>query len=59
VLRHVLDYEYAEIGGMLSIGEANCRQIFRRAKLRLGEVGARYQADPRPTASSCRPSCEP
>jgi RNA polymerase sigma-70 factor, ECF subfamily len=46
VLRHVLDYEYAEIGAMLSIGEANCRQIFRRAKLRLGEVGARYQADP-------------
>jgi RNA polymerase sigma-70 factor (TIGR02957 family) len=46
VLRHVLDYEYAEIGTMLALGEANCRQIFHRAKLRLGEGGARYRADP-------------
>jgi RNA polymerase sigma-70 factor, ECF subfamily len=46
VLRHVLDYEYAEIGVMLALSEANCRQVFHRAKLRLGEGGVRNRVDP-------------
>jgi hypothetical protein len=34
LLREVFDYEYAEISPMLGINEANCRQIFRRARQR-------------------------
>jgi RNA polymerase sigma-70 factor (ECF subfamily) len=35
VLREVLEYSYAEIGSVLNSGEANCRQLFHRAKERL------------------------
>jgi RNA polymerase sigma-70 factor (TIGR02957 family) len=35
VLREVLEYSYAEIAPMLNSTEANCRQLFHRAKERL------------------------
>ena len=35
VLREVLDYSYAEIAEVVSATEANCRQLFHRAKERL------------------------
>ncbi|HEY1308614.1 MAG TPA: RNA polymerase sigma-70 factor [Vicinamibacterales bacterium] len=35
VLREVLEYSYAEIAEVLKITEANCRQMFHRAKERL------------------------
>ena len=35
VLREALEYSYAEIAGMLNTSEANCRQLFHRAKERL------------------------
>jgi RNA polymerase sigma-70 factor (TIGR02957 family) len=35
VLREALEYSYAEIAGMLNNTEANCRQLFHRAKERL------------------------
>src|SRR5262245_19733854 len=35
VLREALEYSYAEIAGMLNNSEANCRQLFHRAKERL------------------------
>jgi RNA polymerase sigma-70 factor (TIGR02957 family) len=35
VLREALEYSYAEIAGMLGNTEANCRQLFHRAKERL------------------------
>ncbi|HEY6684823.1 MAG TPA: sigma factor-like helix-turn-helix DNA-binding protein [Propionibacteriaceae bacterium] len=35
VLREVLEYSYAEIAPMLNGTEANCRQLFHRAKERL------------------------
>jgi RNA polymerase sigma-70 factor, ECF subfamily len=31
---------------MLALSEANCRQVFHRAKLRLGEGGVRNRVDP-------------
>jgi RNA polymerase sigma-70 factor (ECF subfamily) len=37
VLREAFDYEYAEIGEMLDLTPANCRQLFHRAKARLKE----------------------
>lgn len=37
LLREVFDREYAEIGDVVGKSEANCRQIFRRAKTRLGQ----------------------
>lgn len=46
LLRDVFDYEYEEIARMLELSEANCRQIFHRAKTRLQEDRQRFPADP-------------
>jgi RNA polymerase sigma-70 factor (ECF subfamily) len=35
LLRNVFDYDYPEIASIMNKSEANCRQIFRRAKTRL------------------------
>lgn len=42
LLREVFDYEYNEIAGMLTTSEANCRQIFRRAKQHITEGRPRF-----------------
>jgi RNA polymerase sigma-70 factor (ECF subfamily) len=43
LLREVFDYEYNEIAGMLTKSEANCRQIFRRAKQHITESRPRFE----------------
>lgn len=43
LLREVFDYEYVEIAGMLGRSEANCRQIFRRAKQHITEGRQRFE----------------
>ncbi len=43
LLREVFDYDYADIATIVGKGEANCRQIVRRAK-------AQLQAGPKPPA---------
>ncbi|WP_409347052.1 RNA polymerase sigma-70 factor [Paenibacillus sp. MBLB4367] len=35
VLREALDYEYGEIAGIVGKSEANCRQLLRRARMKL------------------------
>jgi RNA polymerase sigma-70 factor, ECF subfamily len=45
LLREVFDYEYAEIGKMVDLAEANCRQIFHRATRRLEERKRRFPTD--------------
>jgi RNA polymerase sigma-70 factor (ECF subfamily) len=44
VLREVFDYDYAEIADMVARSPANCRQIFHRARQRLGEEESRFSA---------------
>ena len=44
VLREVFDYDYAEIAGMVDKSEANCRQVFHRARQRLAERQARFES---------------
>lgn len=44
VLREVFDYDYSEIAGMVEKSEANCRQLFHRARQRLAERQARFQS---------------
>jgi RNA polymerase sigma-70 factor (ECF subfamily) len=44
VLREVFDYDYAEIADMVSKSPANCRQVFHRARQRLGEQESRFAA---------------
>lgn len=39
VLREAFGYRYREIAGIMELGEANCRQLGRRARLRLAEPG--------------------
>jgi RNA polymerase sigma-70 factor (ECF subfamily) len=46
LLRYVFDFDYEEIARVLDIGVANCRQLFHRAKARVGEPEARFRADP-------------
>jgi RNA polymerase sigma-70 factor (ECF subfamily) len=46
LLREVFDYEYSEIAGMLVRSEANCRQIFRRAKQHITEERPRFEVSP-------------
>jgi RNA polymerase sigma-70 factor (ECF subfamily) len=46
LLREVFDYDYEEIARMLEVSVANCRQLFHRAKARLGKSVARHRADP-------------
>ena len=45
LLRDVFDYEYAEIAKMVDLTEANCRQVFHRAKQRLEERKRRFRTD--------------
>ncbi|HXD23344.1 MAG TPA: RNA polymerase sigma-70 factor [Gemmatimonadaceae bacterium] len=45
VLRDVFDYEYDEIGQVLQLTAANCRQLFHRAKVRLGQNVRRFRPD--------------
>lgn len=42
LLREVFDYEYAEIAEIVGKNEANCRQVFHRARQRLGEHQSRF-----------------
>lgn len=44
LLRDVFDYPYAEISSILDHSEANCRQILRRARLRIREQRRRFDA---------------
>jgi RNA polymerase sigma-70 factor, ECF subfamily len=44
LLRDVFDLDYAEIAETVGKEEANCRQIGRRARARLGEPVRRYRA---------------
>ena len=44
VLREVFDYDYAEIAQMVEKSEANCRQVFHRARQRLVERQSRFQS---------------
>jgi RNA polymerase sigma-70 factor, ECF subfamily len=44
VLREVFDYDYAEIAEMVGKSTANCRQVFHRARQRLGEQESRFSA---------------
>jgi RNA polymerase sigma-70 factor (TIGR02957 family) len=44
VLREVIGYEYAEIAAVVDKSEANCRQIFARAKLRISDGKPRFTA---------------
>jgi RNA polymerase sigma-70 factor (ECF subfamily) len=44
LLREVFDYEYEEIGAMLEMTPANCRQLFHRARGRLAERKPRFRA---------------
>ena len=46
LLRDVFDYEYDEIASIVRLTEANCRQIFHRAKQRLEERRARFATNP-------------
>src|ERR671933_1278623 len=44
VLREVFDYDYAEIAAMVDRSEANCRQVFHRARQRLAERQTRFES---------------
>jgi RNA polymerase sigma-70 factor (ECF subfamily) len=46
LLRDVFDYEYDDIGVVLELTAANCRQIFHRSKRRLGDGVSRFPPDP-------------
>ncbi|MEU1918071.1 RNA polymerase sigma-70 factor [Streptomyces massasporeus] len=43
VLREAFGYGHREIAGVLDLSEANCRQLYRRAVLRVGEPQARFE----------------
>jgi RNA polymerase sigma-70 factor (ECF subfamily) len=44
VLREAFDFEYAEIAGIVGKSEANCRQLYSRARRRVGERKPRFEA---------------
>jgi RNA polymerase sigma-70 factor (TIGR02957 family) len=44
LLREVFDYPYEDIAQIVDKSEANCRQIFARARQRIGSQQARYEA---------------
>ncbi|MFF3514025.1 RNA polymerase sigma-70 factor [Streptomyces sp. NPDC002573] len=46
VLREAFAYGYREIAEVLDLGEANCRQLHRRATQRLSAEGTRFEAEP-------------
>lgn len=47
LLREIFDYKYADIAAALGLGEANCRQILRRAQQHVRAVRPRYKASAR------------
>lgn len=47
LLREVFDYEYGEIGRILEQTDANCRQIFRRARQHLKQARPRFDPSPK------------
>jgi RNA polymerase sigma-70 factor (ECF subfamily) len=46
VLREAFAYGYREIAEVLDLGEANCRQLYRRAEQRLTAAERRFEAAP-------------
>ncbi|MFI7385830.1 RNA polymerase sigma-70 factor [Streptomyces sp. NPDC049813] len=46
VLREAFAYGYREIAGVLGLGEANCRQLYRRAAARVAAPEPRFEASP-------------
>jgi RNA polymerase sigma-70 factor, ECF subfamily len=44
LLREVFDYPYEDIAQIVDKSETNCRQIFARARQRIGSQQARYEA---------------
>jgi RNA polymerase sigma-70 factor (ECF subfamily) len=46
LLHEVFDYDYAEIARILSLTEANCRQILRRARRHIADVRPRFDPSP-------------
>jgi RNA polymerase sigma-70 factor (TIGR02957 family) len=54
VLREAFGYGHGEIAGILETSEANCRQLLRRARRRIGEQRPRFQ----PVAGQWRPLAE-
>jgi RNA polymerase sigma-70 factor (ECF subfamily) len=44
VLREVFDYDYPEIARIVDKSEANCRQLFHRARQRLAQRQSRFEA---------------
>ena len=46
LLREIFDYNYPEIAEIVGKSEANCRQIFRRAKQRVDSGQARFTMPP-------------
>ena len=46
LLHEVFDFEFAEIAPIVDKTAANCRQLFARAKKRVGAPRARFEADP-------------
>jgi RNA polymerase sigma-70 factor (TIGR02957 family) len=46
LLREVFDYPYEDIAQVVDKSEANCRQIFARARQHIGTHQARYEASP-------------
>ncbi|OBG19324.1 RNA polymerase sigma-70 factor [Mycobacterium sp. 852002-51057_SCH5723018] len=47
VLREAFSYSHFEIAEILETSEANVRQLYRRARQRLGEPRQRFQPDPK------------
>jgi RNA polymerase sigma-70 factor, ECF subfamily len=43
VLREVFDYDYAEIAATVGKSQANCRQVFHRARQRIAERQSRFE----------------
>ncbi|HXR23343.1 MAG TPA: RNA polymerase sigma-70 factor [Acidimicrobiales bacterium] len=54
LLREVFDYPYEEIAQVVDKSEANCRQIFARARQHIGAQQTRYEASPEQTAALLR-----
>jgi RNA polymerase sigma-70 factor (TIGR02957 family) len=46
LLREVFDYPYEDIAQVVDKSEANCRQIFARARQHIGTQQARFEASP-------------
>ncbi|MGW7383693.1 RNA polymerase sigma-70 factor [Streptomyces sp. NPDC054794] len=46
VLREAFGYGHREIADVLDLGEANCRQLYRRAALRVAEPESRFEPAP-------------